>query len=155
MKPMKKYIFITAFFFAVILNNATAQDTTIFPKGEVATVDNHTGTVWLKELNHPDSILNFSLAQASFAPGAKLDWHIHPAGQYLLITEGVGYYQEKGKPGKIVRKGDVIKCDPGIAHWHGASSTSGFTYIGVTPVQNGKTVWLQRVTDEEYNSIKN
>lgn len=136
--------------FTALSTQATAQDTSIFPKGEIATVDNHTGTVWLTELAIPDSILNFSLAQATFAPGAKLDWHIHPAGQFLLITEGTGYYQERGKPRQIVYKGDVIKCLPGVEHWHGASSDSAFTYIGVTPAQKGKTIWLKRVTDEEY-----
>ena len=49
----------------------------------------------LHELNQPGSNFTFSLAQAVYAPGSKLDWHIHPAGQYLLITEGTGYYQER------------------------------------------------------------
>lgn len=128
----------------------SAQDASVFPKGEVSATDNHTGTVWLSELNAADSILNLSLAQATFAPGAKLDWHFHPAGQYLLVTEGSGYYQERGKAIKLVRKGDVVRCLPGVEHWHGASPGSGFAYIGVTPTQRGKTGWLKRVTDEEY-----
>ncbi|HYK44378.1 MAG TPA: hypothetical protein VEV83_04375 [Parafilimonas sp.] len=84
-----------------------------------------------------------------FAPGSKLSWHIHPAGQYLLLTEA-GYYQEKGQPGRIVHKGDIITCLPGVAHWHGAAQISSFAYISVTPVTKGKTIWLQPVTDEEY-----
>lgn len=151
---MKLILSVITLLFVVISTQVSAQDSTIFAKGEISTTNNHTGTVWLKELNVPDSILTFSLTQATFAPGAKLDWHIHPAGQYLLITDGIGYYQEKGKPIQIVHKGDIIKCDPGVAHWHGASPHSRFTYIGVTPVTKGKTIWLQRVTDEEYNSIK-
>jgi len=131
-----------------------AQEGSAFPKGEVSTADNHTGTVWLKELNEPDSIFNLSLAHATFAPGAKLDWHIHPAGQYLLITSGTGYYQEKGQSIQIVHKGDVIKCLPGVEHWHGAIAGSSFSYIGVTPTQKGKTIWSKRITNEEYNSIK-
>lgn len=133
---------------------AVAQDAPIFPKGEISTTDNHTGTVWLHELSEPDSIFNYSIAVATFAPGAKLDWHIHPAGQILLISEGAGYYQEKGKQIQIVRKGDVIKCLPGVEHWHGASPQSGFTYIATTPTQKGKTIWLKRVTDEEYQAVK-
>jgi len=131
-----------------------AQDSSIFPKGEISTTDNHTGTVWLKEINMPDSIFNYSIAVATFAPGAKLDWHIHPAGQILIITEGTGYYEEKGKPRQIVHKGDVIKCLPGVEHWHGATPDSGFTYLATTPAQKGKTIWLKRVTDEEYKSVK-
>ena len=126
----------------------------IFPKGELSTTKNHTGHVWLRELNAGDSTFDYSLAVATFDAGAKLDWHIHPGGQYLLITEGKGYYQEKGKAGTIVQKGDIIKCLPGVEHWHGAAPNSTFSYIGVTPVQKGKTIWLRRVTDEEYNSVK-
>src|SRR6187455_217976 len=99
-----KQIFYTIALFAAFSTGLVAQDAPIFPKGEISTTDNHTGTVWLIELNKPDSIFNFSLAQATFAPGAKLDWHIHPAGQYLLITNGVGYYQERGKSIQIVHK---------------------------------------------------
>src|SRR6476660_8260507 len=118
------------------------QDASVFPKGEVSTTDNHTGTVWLTELNVPDTTFNLSLAHATFAAGAKLDWHIHPAGQYLLVTSGAGYYQERNKPIQIVQRGQVIKCLPGVEHWHGASPNSEFSYIGVTPTQKGKTVWL-------------
>jgi 4-carboxymuconolactone decarboxylase len=150
---MKK-VFCTIVFIAALTFQVAAQDNSIFPKGEIAATDNHTGTVWLKELNVPDSIFNVSLAQATFAQGAKLDWHMHPAGQYLLITEGTGYYQERGKPIQVVHKGDVIKCLPGTEHWHGATPGSNVGYIGVTPVQKGKTKWLQRVTDEEYHSVK-
>jgi quercetin dioxygenase-like cupin family protein len=39
---------------------------------------------------------------ATYDAGAKLDWHAHPGGQVLLITEGTGYYQERGKPARIV-----------------------------------------------------
>jgi quercetin dioxygenase-like cupin family protein len=91
---------------------------------------------------------------ATYAAGAKLDWHIHPAGQILLITAGIGYYQEKGKPIHIVHKGDVIKSTPGVAHWHGAAPGSSFAYIAFTPAQLGKTIWLQRVTDAAYNSAQ-
>jgi quercetin dioxygenase-like cupin family protein len=139
---------------AALSTQAAAQDASTFPKGEISTTDNHTGTIWLKELNEPDSNFNYSIAVATYAPGAKLDWHIHPAGQTLLITEGTGYYQEKDKPIQIIHKGDVIECLPDAAHWHGASPDSSFAYIAVTLTTKGKTIWLQRVTDEEYHSLK-
>ena len=130
-----------------------AQDAAIFPKGEMAKPGHHTGTVWLHELNAKDTILNLSLAFATFAPNAKLDWHYHPAGQYLLITEGTGYYQERDKAVQIVHKGDVIKCLPTIEHWHGSTPGSSFAYTAITPTQKGKTVWLEPVTDDEYNKM--
>ena len=150
---MKKIIYLVILFFSLITHNAIAQNT-IFPKGEISTADNHTGNVWLKELSAADSVFNYNIAIATFDPGAKLDWHIHPAGQILLITDGVGYYQERGKLKQTVYKGDVIKCSPGVEHWHGASPKSSFTYIATTPAQKGKTIWLKRVTDEEYLNSK-
>ena len=149
---MKKALFLTVLLSFALSGQLMAQESPIFPKGKVATVDNHTGTVWLSELSKSDDVFDFNLAHATFAPGAKLDWHIHPGGQILLITEGTGYYQEKGKSVQIVHKGDVLKCTPGVAHWHGAAPDSTFAYIAVSPTQKGETKWLQRVTDEEYHS---
>lgn len=125
-----------------------------FPKGELSTTKNHTGDIWLSELNVGDSTFDPSIAQAVYGAGAKLDWHIHPGGQVLLITEGTGYYQERGKPARIVHKGDVIKCAPGVEHWHAAAPNSSFAYIAVTPTQKGKTIWLEPVTDKDYNGVK-
>ena len=151
---MMKPVLSTILLLIALSTKVVAQDSSIFPKGEISTTDNHTGTIWLNELNKPDSIFTYSIAIATYAPGAKLDWHIHPAGQTLLITEGTGYYQEKGKPARLVHKGDVVTCLPGVAHWHGATPGSSFAYIAVTPTAKGRTIWLQRVTDEEYKSVK-
>ena len=132
-----------------------AQHSPLFPKGEIGkNTGNYTGTIWLNELSKPDSIFKFGIAQAVNEQGSKLDWHIHPGGQILLVTDGPGYYQEKGKPVQIVRKGDVIKCAPGVEHWHGAAPNSELIYVAISPTEKGKTIWLQKVTDEEYNSIK-
>lgn len=125
-----------------------------FQKGELSTAKNHTGNVWLKELSAGDTTFAYALAVATFDAGAKLDWHSHPGGQILLIMEGTGYYQERGKPVQVVHKGDVIKCLPGVEHWHGASPQSGFTYLATTPTQKGKTIWLEPVSDKDYSSLK-
>jgi quercetin dioxygenase-like cupin family protein len=126
----------------------------LFPKGALTTDQHHTGNIWLKELNVGDSAFDPSIAVATYDAGAKLNWHTHPGGQVLLITEGTGYYQERGKPAQIVHKGDVIKCLPGVEHWHGAAPGSAFAYIAVTPTQKGKTIWLEPVSDKDYNSAK-
>jgi quercetin dioxygenase-like cupin family protein len=125
-----------------------------FPKGELSTAKNHTGNIWLSELNVGDATFDPGIAMATYDAGAKLDWHIHPGGQVLLITEGNGYYQERGKPARIVHKGDVIKCLPGVEHWHGATPESSFAYIAVTPTQKGKTKWLEPVSDKYYHVAK-
>ena len=125
-----------------------------FPKGELSAAKNHSGNIWLSELNVGDSTFDPSIAMATYDAGAKLNWHVHPGGQVLLITEGTGYYQERGKPARIVHKGDVIKCLPGLEHWHGATPGSSFAYFAVTPTAKGKTIWLEPVTDKDYNSAK-
>lgn len=128
--------------------------TSTFPKGELSSAKNHTGNIWLNELSVGDSTFDPSVAQAVYDAGAKLDWHMHPGGQVLLITEGTGYYQERGKPVQMVHKGDVIKCAPGVEHWHGATPNGGFAYIAVTPTQKGKTIWLEPVSEQAYKGLK-
>lgn len=135
---------IVAFAIAVVFSFAAQAQTgeSIFQKGELSTAKNHTGNVWLNELNAGDSTFDYGIAVATFDAGAKLDWHMHPGGQILLVLEGTGYYQERGKPIQTVHKGDVIKCLPGVEHWHGASPTSAFAYLATTPIAKGKTVWV-------------
>lgn len=87
---MTKALFLTVLLSFAFSAQLSAQESP-FPKGKVATVDNHTGTVWLSELSKADDVFDFNVAHATFAPGAKLDWHIHPGGQILMITEGTGY----------------------------------------------------------------
>jgi quercetin dioxygenase-like cupin family protein len=91
------------------------------------------------------------VGNVTFEPGSRSKWHSHPAGQILLAIDGVGYYQEEGQPKKILRKGDAVKCPPNIPHWHGASPDQMFIQVAITSSQNGGTVWMQPVTDEEYN----
>lgn len=129
---------------------ATGQTDALFPLGEKAPNVHHTGDVWLFHPSDADDYFDYSLTVAAFAPGAKLDWHLHPAGQQLVITEGVGYYQERGQVVQIVRKGDVIKCTPGIEHWHAATPEYGVTYLAVTG--NERTQWKEKVTEEDYQN---
>jgi quercetin dioxygenase-like cupin family protein len=130
-----------------------ASQNLIFAQGEKITNNNFTGTAYLKMLVEADSINPTAVGNVTFEPGARTKWHFHPAGQILLVTDGVGYYQQKGQSKKILRKGDVIKCPPNIPHWHGASADSLFVQVAVTNNHLGATVWLQEVTDEEYNAI--
>jgi quercetin dioxygenase-like cupin family protein len=151
-KIMKQLLFFMFLLSAALLNKTAAQDSTIFTKDGIAIPVRSTPNNTLVELNQADSIFTFNIAVAKFPPGKKLDWHYHPGGQILIITEGIGYYQERGKQKRIVRKGEVIKCLPGVEHWHGSSVEEGVTYLATSPAQRGATVWLQKVTDEEYNS---
>lgn len=125
-----------------------------FSKGNKVQGGNFTGDVWVNMLASVDSAINTSVGNVTFAPKARSNWHLHPSGQTLLITDGVGYYQEKGQPVRVIRKGDVIKCTANVAHWHGASSDSSMSHIALGP-NNGKGAvkWMEKVTDDEYNKM--
>lgn len=122
----------------------------LFPKGKQITNDNFTGTAYLHMMVAADSLNPITIGNVSFDAGARSKWHLHPGGQILLVTDGVGYYQEKGQPKKVLRKGDVIKCPPNVAHWHGASADTAFVQLAITSNQNGGAVWLDAVSDEDY-----
>lgn len=149
---MKKLIYLTGLLLTVITVNVMAQDQSIFTLGEKAKNVNHTGDVWLRELNAADKDINSQISLAVFAPNAKLNWHTHSAGQILLITDGAGYYQEKGKTAQLVKKGDVVKCLPGVEHWHGSTPTTGVTYLAVSP--KSSTTWLQPVDEQTYLNLE-
>lgn len=123
----------------------------VFEKGEKITNNNFTGTAYLKILIDTDSLNQVSIGSVTFDPGARSKWHLHPAGQILLVIDGIGYYQEKGQQKRILRKGDVIKCPPNIKHWHGASADNYFVQLAITGREKGETVWMEAVTNEEYN----
>jgi quercetin dioxygenase-like cupin family protein len=127
----------------------------IFPKGEKGPAENFTGNAWAVPLVDNDSIYNMLVGNVYFEPGARSNWHRHPSGQILIITDGVGYQQIKGQPRQTIRKGDVVKCPPNVEHWHGASPDTGMQQMYILPkTEKGIVTWLQKVTDEEYNNSK-
>jgi quercetin dioxygenase-like cupin family protein len=128
----------------------TANDI-IFPKGEKITNDNFIGNAWLHQMVASDSLNTTQVGSVTFEKGARTKWHVHPGGQILLATRGIGYYQEKDRPKRLLQKGDVVKCPPNVPHWHGASNDHEFIQIAITNTAMGATVWLQQVTEEEYN----
>lgn len=135
--------------------NTTENDNTIFPKGEPGDKTYFTGQAWVKYLLPNDEALNTLILNVVFEPGARNYWHEHPGGQVLIVTHGIGYYQEKGKAIQLLNKGDVVKIAPHIMHWHGASPDSEFTHIAVNiNTDRGIVEWSTPVTDEEYNSYK-
>jgi quercetin dioxygenase-like cupin family protein len=131
------------------------SESVIFPKGVKVPNDHFIGAAYLEMLVPHDNIFNCPIGNVTFEPGARNNWHKHPGGQILLVTGGKGYYQEEGKPVEVLHKGDVVKIIPDVKHWHGAAPDSRFTHIAIsTNVQNGATEWLEAVTDEEYNNLK-
>jgi 4-carboxymuconolactone decarboxylase len=132
--------------------NSKTGVNSIFPRGTKIANDNFTGTAWLQMLSNNDTTFNTSIGNVTFEPGARTNWHYHPGGQILIIISGKGLYQEKGKPVRILSKGDIIKCEPNTIHWHGAASDSEMSHLAIgTNPEKGVVVWLQPVSDEEYN----
>jgi quercetin dioxygenase-like cupin family protein len=90
-------------------------------------------------------------AEISFEPGARTAWHNHPAGQYLIVTAGVGWVQARGEKKRVVRAGDVVWTPPGVFHWHGATATQGMRHLAVWEFVDGSGGELgEHVSDEEY-----
>ena len=126
---------------------------TAFPKGEKINSKNFTGTVWVYMMGARDSTLHARFGNVTFAPKARTNWHSHPGGQILFITEGKGYYQAKGQPARLLHKGDVVEIPRNVVHWHGAAPDSEFAHIAISlNADEGGAVWLGPVTDEEYDS---
>ncbi|RUT69242.1 cupin domain-containing protein [Flavobacterium cupreum] len=131
----------------------TENNDTLFPKGNKLPNDWFSGEAFLTALIARDKNNEFSAGSVSFDAKARTNWHTHPKGQVLLVTEGQGYYQEKNQPAKIIKKGDVINIPEDVEHWHGASENTNMTHIAITNYKDDLQVtWLQVVTDEEYQS---
>jgi quercetin dioxygenase-like cupin family protein len=127
----------------------------LFPKGDKAPSEYFVGEAWIKVLVSPnDGAFDCVVNDVAFAPGARTNWHTHPGGQILICTDGIGYYQEKGNPIRLLNKGDVVKILPELKHWHGASPESWFTHMAINPSSaKGGVKWMEKVTDEQYNNL--
>ena len=58
-----------------------------------------TGNVRVDPLFPAKDAAPFSGAYVTFEPGARSAWHIHPTGQHLIVTAGVGRTRGMGRPG--------------------------------------------------------
>jgi quercetin dioxygenase-like cupin family protein len=86
-----------------------------------------------------------------FEPGARTAWHTHPAGQRLIVVEGIGWTQVDGGEIREFRAGDVVWCPPDQKHWHGATPTTATAHMAVQESLNGSPVtWMEHVTDDQY-----
>lgn len=114
------------------------------------------GQSFLNPLTDPKTGL--FLANVTFEPGCRNNWHIHHAdeggGQILLVTGGRGWYQEWGKPARALEQGDVVNIPANVKHWHGAAADSWFCHLAVeVPAVNGSNEWCEPVSDEEYAAL--
>ena len=117
--------------------------------------DHFTGSVRVQSLFDAKAPGWSSGGKVTFQSGARSDWHTHPLGQVLIVTDGTGWIQQWGGPVQVIRKGDVVWVPAGVKHWHGATPTTAMTHIALQEQLNGTAVnWLGKVTDEQYRLTK-
>lgn len=134
----------------ILVEDKVAECTTIFPKGELIAGDNFVGDTYLKMLVKPDSEHGTAIANVTFSPGARNNWHTHEIGQVLLVTSGKGYYQKDGTSAQLLTLGDAVDIPANVRHWHGAAPDSWFVHIAVS---QGKAQWFEPLTDEQYLKV--
>lgn len=135
---------------------AAFQNSMIFPIGEpnTAYARYFIGNSYLT----PISSDQISVANVTFEPGCRNNWHIHHAtsggGQMLIGVARRGWYQEEGKPAVEILPGTVIHIPAEVKHWHGAQADSWFAHLAFSvPGENTSNEWLEPVTDNEYSKL--
>lgn len=95
------------------------------------------------------------IANVTFSPGCRNNWHIHhKGGQTLLVTGGRGWYQAWDEPAREPHPGDVVNIPPEVKHWHGAAADSWFSHLAVEiPAEGASNEWLEPVDDETYTRL--
>ncbi len=131
----------------------------VFGKGQdnTAYARYFVGNSYLNPLVKPGETPIF-LANVTFEPGCRNNWHIHHAkqggGQMLVCTAGQGWYQAEGQAPVSLTPGSVVYIPAGVKHWHGAKADSWFSHISVeVPGEDTSNEWLQPVSDKEYKKL--
>jgi quercetin dioxygenase-like cupin family protein len=108
------------------------------------------GNVWVQYFVN-DTTTDFLASKVIFESGARSNWHFHTGRQVILAVDGKGYYKEKGKPIKVLNKGDVVVIEPGTIHSHGSMHSNNFTQVVTMSDIKKKdaTTWLNKVSEDE------
>ena len=106
----------------------------------------------------PLSTSQVGIHNVTFEPGCRNNWHIHHAvkggGQILVCVAGKGWYQEWGKPARMLKPGDVVNIPAGVKHWHGAAADSWFAHLAIEVSGEGTSnEWLEAVDYEQYAKL--
>ncbi|MEY2969806.1 MAG: hypothetical protein RLZZ599_179 [Bacteroidota bacterium] len=137
---------------AALAQNNEYAITSYAEDGFLAPNTHYLGEAWLNFAMPADSTTGYGITKAMFKANSTLNWHKHGSVQVLIIVDGVGYYQERGKEPVIMKEGDIIKCQPGTEHWHSSSKEHDVTYLaiygGSTP-----TEWTEELTREDYDAV--
>lgn len=77
-----------------------------------------------------------------------------PLGQTLVVIDGTGLVQRRGRPVEAIRVGDAVRIEPGEWHWHGAAPGTAMTHLAIEELpEDGSAAELgDPVTEAEYRS---
>jgi quercetin dioxygenase-like cupin family protein len=113
--------------------------------------DLFTGDVQVQILFPDNETARYSGAYVTFQPGARTNWHWHPAGQHMIVTDGIALTGTRD--GKVIefKEGETVWCPSELDHWHGATPDAPMTHLVITGSKDGENViWKEKVTDEQY-----
>lgn len=137
----------------MMANNEEAVKNDLFGFGDknVAFAKYFIGDSYLNSLISADDNIDVHVANVSFEPDCRNNWHVHHNGyQLLLVTAGEGWYQEFGKPAQKLHPGDAVAIHEGVKYWNGATKDSWFRHIAIT---KGSSEWLEEVSDVDYAKL--
>ena len=151
---MKNGIGILLIIFPLLIysQNSDYKVTSYLDEGNKAPNTHYIGEAWLNALFRADGELGYNITKATFRANSTLDWHKHSSPQVLIVVEGVGYYQERGKEPILMKVGDVIKCHKDTEHWHSSSKENKVTYLALYGGDR-PTSWTEVLTQEYYDSV--
>lgn len=86
-----------------------------------------------------------------FPAGVRSSWHSHTWGQLLMIEEGVGLHQIRGRAIEEFHPGEPFWTPAGVEHWHGAHPEVDAHQL---TIYEGSVEWLDPVTDEQYHGVR-
>lgn len=152
---MKKIIYIVLFSIPFIGLSQTDYNVTSYQnQGNRAPNTHYIGDAWLNGLLQADEELPYGITKATFRANSTLDWHFHTSVQVLIVVEGKGYYQEKGKDPIRIKTGDVIRCEKDTEHWHASSKEEDVTYLALYGGSQ-PTTWTEVLSQEYYDQVAN
>lgn len=86
-----------------------------------------------------------------FPAGVRSSWHSHTWGQLLMIEEGIGLHQIRGRAIEEFQPGEPFWTPSGVEHWHGAHPDVDALQL---TIYEGTVNWLEPTTDEQYAGVR-
>jgi alkylhydroperoxidase/carboxymuconolactone decarboxylase family protein YurZ/quercetin dioxygenase-like cupin family protein len=151
MEPAERLRGILASVFGEEHTPVQTVDFSVWPKGEPnsAYAQFFVGNSYLAPMEG-------GVANVTFEPGCRNNWHIHHKQvQVLICVSGRGWYQEWGKEAVLMTPGTIIAVPAEVKHWHGAAKDSWFQHLTYHKdvLEGASNEWLEPVSDEVYDKL--